>query len=316
MGRSRRAVIMIAWSKLIFVGCLFSFFVLALAARQMGDKAIWLSLTIFVGWISFLLAKFVFLSSDGEECDEEKRLPVSIITGFLGCGKTTLVNHILQNESGKRILVIENEIGEESVDHELLLRAPGGRAKEEVIVLSNGCVCCTVRGDLLRALHDLFKRPVFRTLDWVLIETTVLCRVFARAHTHAHKQRNKKTHTHARPVHAHAPCTRTRSHQRTYARAHTRTHNSQTHKLSARGPTVFLREPAPGRPAGRGMIRRSRRGGGDWRDAGREGGSAAERLGRDCRKTRKRLLKDSEGVRIKRLPKDSKETAERLGRDC
>ena len=298
---------MIAWSKLIFVGCLFSFFVLALAARQMGDKAIWLSLTIFVGWISFLLAKFVFLSSDGEECDEEKRLPVSIITGFLGCGKTTLVNHILQNESGKRILVIENEIGEESVDHELLLRAPGGRAKEEVIVLSNGCVCCTVRGDLLRALHDLFKRPVFRTLDWVLIETTVLRRAHARAHTHAHEQRNKLVRTRA-------PFTRARSHKQTNACAHA--HTTQTHKLSARGPTIFFCKPGPGRPAVGGMIRRSRRGGGDGRDAGREDGSAAERLGRDCRKTRKRLLKDSEGVRIKRLPKDSKETAERLGRDC
>ena len=311
MGRSRRAVIMIAWSKLIFVGCLFSFFVLALAARQMGDKAIWLSLTIFVGWISFLLAKFVFLSSDGEECDEEKRLPVSIITGFLGCGKTTLVNHILQNESGKRILVIENEIGEESVDHELLLRAPGGRAKEEVIVLSNGCVCCTVRGDLLRALHDLFKRPVFRTLDWVLIETTVLRRAHARAHTHTHEQRNKLVRTRA-------PFTRTRSHKQTPARTHTK-HSGRRHD----SPEPARRRRWEGRgTGGRERCRKTRkRLPKDSKETaerlGRcENKETAKRLERDCRKTRKRLLKDSEGVRIKRLPKDSKETAERLGRDC
>jgi G3E family GTPase len=132
---------------------------------------VWAAITVFLGWIGFLVLRF--FSSKVDENEDMERVPVTIITGFLGCGKTTLVNHILHNESGKRILVIENEIGDESIDHELIFRSPGGPAKEEVIVLSNGCVCCTVRGDLLRSLQDLFKKPMFQTLDWILIETTV-----------------------------------------------------------------------------------------------------------------------------------------------
>ena len=168
---SRKAVVFIAWSKLVFIGLLLSFITLAWTARLLEDKAVWAALLVFLGWIGFLIVRFFYLTPNNDE--DAERVPVTIITGFLGCGKTTLVNHILQNESSKRILVIENEIGDESIDHELLFRLPGGSAKEEVIVLSNGCVCCTVRGDLLRAMQELFKRPLFRTLDWILIETTV-----------------------------------------------------------------------------------------------------------------------------------------------
>ena len=70
----------------------------------------------------------------------DSRLPLTIITGFLGSGKTSLVKNILDNTTGMRVLVIENEIGEEGIDHELLMQHT---AKEEIILMNNGCVCCT-----------------------------------------------------------------------------------------------------------------------------------------------------------------------------
>jgi hypothetical protein len=70
----------------------------------------------------------------------DSRLPLTIITGFLGSGKTTLVKNILQNTVGMKVLVIENEIGAEGIDHELLMQHT---AKEEIILMNNGCVCCT-----------------------------------------------------------------------------------------------------------------------------------------------------------------------------
>jgi hypothetical protein len=70
----------------------------------------------------------------------DSRLPLTIVTGFLGSGKTTLVKNILQNTVGMRVLVIENEIGAEGIDHELLMQHT---AKEEIILMNNGCVCCT-----------------------------------------------------------------------------------------------------------------------------------------------------------------------------
>lgn len=103
------------------------------------------------------------------EKDEEKKTPVTIITGFLGAGKTTLVNHILQGDHGLKIAVIENEFGEVSIDDTLV--AENMKTKENVVVMDNGCVCCTVRGDLIRALADINKKGPF---DAVLLETTGL----------------------------------------------------------------------------------------------------------------------------------------------
>ncbi|NMG77573.1 CobW family GTP-binding protein [Aromatoleum diolicum] len=96
--------------------------------------------------------------------------PVTIITGFLGSGKTTLINRILRESHGQRIAVIENEFGEVGVDAEFL--ATGG--DETIIQLANGCVCCTVRGDLARALHDLARQADTGgfSFDRVVIETT------------------------------------------------------------------------------------------------------------------------------------------------
>ncbi len=96
-----------------------------------------------------------------------EKVPVTILTGFLGSGKTTLLNRILNEEHGKRIAVIENEFGEVGIDQGLVINAD-----EEVFEMSNGCICCTVRGDLIRVLGNLMKRR--DKFDYVLVETTGL----------------------------------------------------------------------------------------------------------------------------------------------
>ena len=96
-----------------------------------------------------------------------EKVPVTILTGFLGSGKTTLLNRILSEEHGKRTAVIENEYGEVGIDQALVINAD-----EEIFEMSNGCICCTVRGDLIRVIGKLIKsRDKF---DYVLVETTGL----------------------------------------------------------------------------------------------------------------------------------------------
>lgn len=105
--------------------------------------------------------------SGGQAEDDAQRIGVTVVTGYLGAGKTTLVNRVLAAEMDRRYAVIVNEFGDVGVDGDLI-----DNGREELIELSNGCICCVVRGDLIRTLRDLLRRR--GDLDGLLIETTGL----------------------------------------------------------------------------------------------------------------------------------------------
>ena len=104
------------------------------------------------------------------DATEEHKTPVTIVTGFLGAGKTTLVNYILKEQRDWKICIVENEFGEVAIDDSLV--TDNLSSAEDIITMDNGCVCCTVRGDLVRTFGELCARR--KNFDCIIIETTGL----------------------------------------------------------------------------------------------------------------------------------------------
>ena len=129
--------------------------------RRLAEKA--------KGSAAVVISRRTLALDMADEQDQTSRVPVTILTGFLGSGKTTLLNEILESEThGLRFAVIENEFGEVGVDERILSE----KADEEIIEVMNGCICCTVRGDLVVALKKLYSK--IAQFDAVIIETTGL----------------------------------------------------------------------------------------------------------------------------------------------
>ena len=104
-----------------------------------------------------------------ENITSKSNIPITIISGFLGSGKTTLLNHILTNQKGIKTAVLVNEFGEIGIDNELIIKT-----EEEMIELSNGCICCSINGELVEAIEKLIN--LNKSLDYIIIETTGLAR--------------------------------------------------------------------------------------------------------------------------------------------
>merc|ERR1711959_559862 len=114
-------------------------------------------------------------AKDNYKNAHEGRVPVTVLTGFLGSGKTTLLNHLLSSNHGLKFAIIENEFGEVGIDEKILGNTGEGikeKIDEEIIEVMNGCICCTVRGDLVETLKKLAKKV--KKFDGIIIETTGL----------------------------------------------------------------------------------------------------------------------------------------------
>src|SRR5690606_26857635 len=109
----------------------------------------------------------------GRPMNSFERVPCTVVTGFLGAGKTTLIRHLIENAGGKRLAIIVNEFGDVGIDGEIL-RGCGIETcpEENVVELANGCICCTVADDFVPALDSILSRP--EKVDHILIETSGL----------------------------------------------------------------------------------------------------------------------------------------------
>ena len=112
---------------------------------------------------------------------EFKTIPITLVTGYLGSGKTTLLNHILTNTKGYKVAVIVNDIGEVNIDADLIEKGGiVGKKDENLVALQNGCICCTLRQDLIEQIHDIVKQ---RKFDHIIIEASGICEPIPIAQT-------------------------------------------------------------------------------------------------------------------------------------